>query len=354
MEPSNSGINTRIILREYASKGVNSTSCFSIDRSQPVHSVDSLSEGQVLVKTFALSVDPHLRIYISAPEGSSGFNSPSEQHPLGEPMASIGVGTVIASRSVLFKTGDHVRSMTMPWQSFSVVADYSLIKLPQKEDVPLLSYLGMLGMPAFTAYLGIITIGKAKARETVLVSAASGAVGQIVVQLAKIHGLHVIGLAGSDEKTAFVKSIGADAVINYKACDNLDAAIRQVIPQGIDIYFDSVGGSILDAAILNLNAYARVILCGSMSSFGADKSLTEGVKNLDALITKEVTMKGVLYSLHSGTQDEIEFFQEMSQLVEQEKITFKVDERSGLESAPQALVDLYAGKNFGKVVVKVE
>ncbi|KAJ1724273.1 hypothetical protein LPJ53_001425 [Coemansia erecta] len=353
MNSKSSSINTRIVLSEYMPKGVTSASYFSIDKSQQVPLSGSLADGQVLVKVFALSIDPHLRIYISAPEDMPSSDDPVLLYSPGKTFSSIGVGTVIASKSNKFHAGDRIRGSEFPWQEFAVMNDDAFEKLPSDESTSLQDYLGVLGMPSFTAYLGVVTIGQAKAGETLLVSAASGAVGQVVVQLAKARGLRVVGVAGSDDKTARVKSIGADAAINYKTCGDYVQAIKAAAPEGIDIYFDSVGGSFLDATLLNLNTGARVILCGSMTTFGADKSATDGIKNLDTLIVKEVTMKGLYYFPHVGTQAEADFIQETTDMVNQGKIDFKIDERVGLESAPQALVDLYEGKNLGKVIVRL-
>ncbi|KAJ1724274.1 hypothetical protein LPJ53_001426 [Coemansia erecta] len=350
MDTKFNNTNTRIVLREYVPPGINTTTCFSVDKSQQVPSPDSLTDGQVLVKVFALSIDPHLRIYLLAPEDQDPV-VPQSSHPLGEAFASIGVGIVTASKSSKFAVGDRIRSVTLPWQDYAVMDATNLIKLPADETIPLQDYLGVLGMPSFTAYLGVVTAGKAKAGETLLVSAASGAVGQMVVQLAKARGLRVIGIAGSEEKTARVKSIGADQVINYKTCGDYEQAIKAAAPGGIDVYFDAVGGSILDAAFLNLNAGARVVLCGSMTTFGADRSKITGIKNLDTLIVKEATVQGIFWYPHLGTQVETDFFEEATRLVKQGKVDFKVDERTGLESAPQALVDPYEGKNFGKITV---
>ncbi|KAJ1644658.1 hypothetical protein LPJ64_003700 [Coemansia asiatica] len=355
MDFEQSNLNTRIVLREYLPRGVISESYFSVDKSQAVPDADSLASEQILVSVGALSMDPHLRLFITAsdPDKPPSPSGPHSLHPLGEAMSSIGVGTVVASKSKKFKVGDRVRATATPWQQFAVFHDHLVEKLPGDETVALEDYIGVLGMPAFTAYLGVVTLGQAKAGETLLVSAASGAVGQMVVQLAKARGLTVVGVAGSDQKTAYVSKIGADAVLNYKTCGDFEQAIRSVAPQGIDIYFDSVGGEFLDAALLNLNARARVILCGSMTTFGADKSTVKGVKNLDSLIMKEVVMRGLFYQPHVGTQAEADFIEEASQLVKQGAIHFKTDVREGLESAPQALADLYSGNNFGKLIIRL-
>ncbi|KAJ2727169.1 hypothetical protein GGI07_000053 [Coemansia sp. Benny D115] len=346
-------VNTRIILTKYAPKGVNDTSYFKVDRSQTVPKPETLKEGQVLVKAVALSIDPHLRIYITEPEDKKGLTDDNYQSPLGEPILTIGAGIVIASNSPNLKVGDKVRGKVFSWQEYAVLQDSDLTKLPSTDRIPLEKYIGVLGMPAFTAYLGVVTLGESKAGETLLVSAASGAVGQVVVQLAKKRGLRVVGIAGSDDKVEYVRSIGADAAINYKTCGNYVDAIKAAAPEGIDVYFDAVGGELLDAALFNLNQRGRVLLCGSMTTFSADRSKVQGIKNIDRMIMKQGVIKGLFYQPYEGTQVQTEFFEEMSQLVDNDEIEFKVDERNGLESAPQALADTYMGRNFGKVVVKL-
>ncbi|KAJ2009833.1 hypothetical protein GGI04_000149 [Coemansia thaxteri] len=343
--------NTRVIFREYAPEGAHSADFFAIDRSQPVPSSSSLTEGQVLVHVSTLSVDPHQRLFISAPKGAPGDSS-EFLYPLGEPIFGIGVGTVAASNNAAFAVGDQVRSELMPWQEYAALDGQILTKLPQS-DLPLSSHVGVFGMPAFTAYLGLVVAGKPKAGETLLISAAAGAVGQVAVQLAKARGLRVVGVAGSDDKTAFVRDLGADAVINYKTCGDFAAAIKAAAPEGIDIYFDAVGGEFLDAALLCLNPLARVVACGSMSTYGAERSSVHGIKNLPSLIVKQATIQFIYYMPHYGTQREIEFLDELKQLVDQGKMRFRIDERSGLENAPQALADLFAGNNHGKLIVRV-
>ncbi|KAJ2330304.1 hypothetical protein GGI00_003773 [Coemansia sp. RSA 2681] len=348
---SSANTNTRVVLRNYVPEGTHSAECFAVDNSQPIPDGSSLADGQVLVQVSALSVDPHQRLFISAPKEESASGSPAFLYPLGQPIFGIGVGTVVASKSTAYAVGDQVRSEGMPWQAYAVLAESQLTKLPVS-DIGLSSHVGVYGMAAFTAYIGVVTAGKPKAGETILISAASGAVGQVAVQLAKARGLRVVGIAGSDDKIEHVKSLGADAVINYKTCGDLAAAIAKAAPEGIDIYYDNVGGETLDAALLCLNTFARVVACGSMSTYGAEQCKMHGIVNMPSIIVKQVTIQGIYYLPHYGTQRETDFLQEMAQLVEQGKITFKVDERIGLESAPQALADLFAGKNFGKLIVK--
>ncbi|KAJ1944125.1 hypothetical protein FBU59_002690 [Linderina macrospora] len=339
-------INNRVILNAYLPDNDFSTSYYSVDSTQTVPTAESLAPGQVLIKVDSLSIDPHLRFF-------AAVSNPSiYRYELGEAVYSIGVGVVTASKSDKFQPGDIVRSDQFRWADYTVIDEQVLTKMP-RNDVPPSTYLGVLGMTSFTAYIGVAHFGKAKQGETLLVSAASGAVGQIVVQLAKARGLRVVGVAGSDEKVEYVKSLGADAVINYKTCGDFYTAIKEAAPEGVDVYFDNVGGEILDAALLNLKFGARVVLCGNMATNGLDRDKVYGVKNLDTIVTKSVTIHTLFYALLSGSQVETDFVAEVSELAEQGKIQLKVDERTSLENAAQALMDQFQGKNFGKVIVKV-
>ncbi|ORX68366.1 NAD(P)-binding protein [Linderina pennispora] len=320
--------NSRVILNKYIPDNDFSTSYYSVDSSQPVPTAESLAPGQVLIKVDSLSIDPHLRFF------AAESNPSIYRYELGEAVYSIGVGVVTASKSDRFQPGDIVRSDQFRWADYTVVDEKALDKMPSN-DVPPSTYL---------AYIGVAHFGKTKQGETLLVSAASGAVGQIVVQLAKARGARVVG---------YVKSLGADAVINYKTCGDFDKAIKEAAPEGVDVYFDNVGGEFLDAVLLNLNFGARVVLCGTMSTNGLDRSKVYGVKNLDLLVTKNITINTLFYALLSGSQVETDFIAEVSELAEQGKIQLKMDVRNGLESAAPALMDQFQGKNFGKVIVKL-
>ncbi|KAJ2850389.1 hypothetical protein IWW36_001941 [Coemansia brasiliensis] len=342
--------NTRVVLQSYAPKDVHSPSLFSVDDSQAAPDVAALQQNQVLVKAEALSIDPHQRRFIDIPD-SSNKAAYQFRYPLGKPIVGIGAGIVVASTSSQFSAGDWVRSEQFPWQTYAVFADQDVVKLP-KTTASIVDHIGVFGMPAFTAFLGITLAGQPKAGETMLVSAAAGAVGQVVVQLGKARGLRVIGVAGSDDKIEYVKRLGADGVINYRTCGDFVHAIKQAAPEGIDIYFDNVGGEFLDAALLTLNVHARVALCGSISTYASDKSKIAGIKNLDAIIVKQVTLRSFHYQPHLGTPIETDFLEEMAQLVAANQMQFKLDQREGLASAPQALADLFSGRNFGKLIVR--
>ncbi|KAJ2658331.1 hypothetical protein IWW48_004097 [Coemansia sp. RSA 1200] len=191
-----------------------------------------------------------------------------------------------------------------------------------------------------------ILIGKPKAGETMLVSSASGAVGQMAVQLAKVRGLKVVAVAGSDDKVEYVKSLGADVAFNYNICGNHTETIKKAAPEGIDIYFENVGGPFLGAVLANINPHGRIIVCGTITQHNIS------VKNFTAILTQKVTVRGFIIFDYYNTQEQTDFFNEMSRLYKEGKIQYKVDVTEGLDNAPRALLNLYEGKNFGKTLLK--
>ncbi|KAJ1885347.1 hypothetical protein LPJ66_010162 [Kickxella alabastrina] len=309
---------------------------------------ESLKDNQILVRNLYLSCDPFLRGRMT---GSR--NSYIASFEPGNPIEGFGVGIVEASANPDFSEGDIVTGNRVLWETRFVTNSLGFVKVPSGSGISAASYLGVLGMPSFTAYVGLISISNPKAGETVLVSAASGAVGQMVVQLAKARGLHVVGLAGSDDKVDFVKSIGADAVINYKTTIDLDAAIRQAAPNGIDIYFENVGGELFDIALKNMNTFGRIAGCGMISQYNATPETAYCIKNIMEIVIKRITISGFVVSDYYTKPDYKNFIQEVSTKLKEGVITYKLDEVVGLENAPQALLDLFEGKNFGKRVVKV-
>ncbi|KAJ2375646.1 hypothetical protein IW150_002433 [Coemansia sp. RSA 2607] len=270
-----------------------------------------------------------------------------------QPLEGRGIGIVMASTSPKFSKGDMVTSAAFKWENYFVSSDGPLTKIPTDSGILPANYLGVLGMPSFTAYVGLVHLCKAKAGETILVSAASGAVGQMVVQLAKARGLRVIGAAGSDEKVNFVKSLGADVVFNYKTCGSLQETVKKAAPQGIDIYFDNVGGEILDVALRSMRFFGRIAACGMISQYNATPETAYHIKNLGNVVTKKVTIYGYIVSDYFAKPVYKEFIEEVADRFKHGDIQYKLDEVSGLENAPQALLDLFDGKNFGKRVVKV-
>ncbi|XP_052186921.1 2-alkenal reductase (NADP(+)-dependent) isoform X2 [Diospyros lotus] len=272
-------------------------------------------------------------------------------HPPFPSRLGFGVSRVVDSDHPDFSAGDIVTGIT-GWEEYSVITRTQQLmrKILRQDDIPLSYYVGLLGMPGFTAYAGFYEVCSPKKGDYLFVSAASGAVGQLVGQLAKLHGCYVVGSAGTNQKVDLLKNkFGFDEAFNYKDEPDLDAALKRYLPKGIDIYFDNVGGSMLDAALLNMRVNGRIAVCGMVS----EKSLSNprGIHNLSNLIYKRVRMQGFLQSdyLHLMPR----FLEDVGQLYKQGKIAYVEDMSNGLESAPAALVGLYSGKNVGKQVVCV-
>ncbi|KAJ2784806.1 hypothetical protein GGI15_002133 [Coemansia interrupta] len=309
---------------------------------------DSLVSGQVLVRTLYLSIDPYSRMRLSESQGGA---VPS--FVPGKPIDSFGVGIVEASTSTKFSEGDLVTGSSFLWETRFILSENNITKVPSNADITPANYLGVLGMPSFTAYVGFASICNHKAGETILVSAASGAVGQMVVQLAKARGLRVIGAAGSNDKVDFVKSLGADVVFNYKTCGSLQKAIKEAAPEGVDIYFDNVGGEFLDAALDNMRMNGRIVACGNISQYNVAPETAYHTKNTDIVNSKKLTLYDFVILDYYDRPVYNEFIDEVSAGFKRGDIQYKLDEVVGLENAPQALLDLFEGKNFGKRVVKV-
>ncbi|KAJ2602920.1 hypothetical protein GGF40_000408 [Coemansia sp. RSA 1286] len=308
----------------------------------------SLKPNQVLIRTLYLSCDPYFRGRLTGTRDSyvASFEP-------GKPIEGLGVGVVEASTSPKFSDGDLVTGGAFLWETRFVSDDSALTKVPANTGISPANYLGVLGMPSFTAYVGLVSLCSPKAGETVLVSAASGAVGQMVVQLAKARGLRVVGAAGSDDKVEFIKGLGADAAFNYKTCGDLQSAIKKAAPGGIDIYFDNVGGEFLDVALKNMRPFGRIAACGMISQYNTTPETAYQLKNIVNIVPKKVSIFGYIVTDYYAKPDYKNFIDEVSAKLQEGKVSYKLDEVVGLENAPQALLDLFEGKNFGKRVVKV-
>ncbi|KMT14687.1 hypothetical protein BVRB_4g074550 [Beta vulgaris subsp. vulgaris] len=300
--------------------------------------------SSVLLKNLYLSCDPYMRARMREFYGS--YLPPFVP---GKPIEGFGVSKVIDSKDPNFQPGDIVSGLT-GWEEYSLIEDTKKLRKIQQDDIPLSYHIGLLGMPGFTAYAGFYEVCSPKEGDRVFVSAASGAVGQIVGQLAKLHGCYVIGSAGTKEKVDLLKTkLGFDDAFNYKEEQDLDAALKRYFPEGIDIYFENVGGAMLDAVLLNMRAHGRIAVCGMVSQHSNhDKA---GIHNLFTLIRNRVTMKGFLQSdyLHLFP----EFVKRVGDHYKQGKIVYIEDMNEGLESAPAALAGLFTGENVGKQVVCV-
>ena len=303
--------------------------------------------GQLLLRTLYLSLDPYMRGRMS--------DAPSYAAPVavGEVMVGGTVSRVEASQHPDFKAGDLVLGQT-GWQSHSLSDGKGLTKLDAKMAQPSLA-LGVLGMPGFTAYMGLLDIGQPKAGETVVVAAASGAVGAVVGQIAKLKGCRVVGIAGGADKCRYVsEELGFDDCLDHRSAD-LKQRLASACPRGIDVYFESVGGAVFDAVLPLLNAKARVPVCGLIAHYN-DTSLPPGPDRLGlltrTLLTKRIKMQGfIIFDDYADRYGE--FAEQMSAWLKDGKIKYREDLVDGLENAPQALIGLLEGKNFGKQVVRV-
>lgn len=264
---------------------------------------------------------------------------------LGESLTGGAVGTVLQSRDPRFREGDTVLSM-MGWREAFNAAAGSLQKLDT--SLPVEAYLGVAGLPGLAAYIGLLKVAKVQAGETIFVSAASGAVGSVVCQIARLKGAHVIGSAGGTEKCDILREIGVDAAIDYKSTPDLTEALRAAAPKGLDIYFDNVGGAHLDAALEVAKPRARFALCGMISRYSASKG---AVSNLGYAVQKSLTLQGFIATDYL---DEMPNFQrDVTGWIKDGKITWRQTVDEGLDKAPAALLKLFSGENLGKMLVKL-
>ncbi|XP_057961933.1 2-alkenal reductase (NADP(+)-dependent) [Malania oleifera] len=300
--------------------------------------------GAILVKNLYLSCDPYMRGRMRKFYGS--YIPPFVP---GSPIEGFGVFKVVDSDNLSFKPGDLLSGMTR-WEEYSLIEEHEQLRKFQKNDIPLTYHLGLLGMPGFTAYAGFYEVCFPKEGEYVFVSAASGAVGQLVGQLAKLHGCYVVGSVGTSQKVDLLKNkLGFDDAFNYKEEPDFCVALKRYFPQGIDIYFDNVGGAMLDAALLNMRVHGRIAICGMVSE--QDLSEPKGIHNVFNLISKRIKMQGFLQSdyLHLFPR----FVEDVTSYYKQGKIVYVEDLHEGLHSAPAAFVGLYSGKNVGKQLICV-
>ncbi|KAJ2230215.1 hypothetical protein IWW45_005878 [Coemansia sp. RSA 485] len=311
-------------------------------------SADNMDENSILIRTLYLSCDPYQKGRVSAVFKGLPFAI----NP-GETMDGIGIGVVEASTSPDFQVGDVVSGVRVLWQTRFISKTEGFTKVPVDSKIRPVDHLGVLSMASFTGYVGLVVVGKPKEGETLLVSSAAGGVGQMVVQLAKARGMRVIATAGSDDKVEFVKSLGADAVFNYKTCGDYTDAIKRYAPGGIDLYYDNVGGKFLDATIMNMKEFGRIVLCGMSSQYNLSREDRYGIKNMYDAIVRRISFYGYNVSDHYAKSEYQNFISEVSDLYRENKIKYKLFEIKGLENAPQALLDLLDSKMYGKPIVNV-
>ena len=303
----------------------------------------SPKEGEILLKIKYISVDPYLRGRMRDEES---YIPPFK---LDEPIESGIIAEVIESRNPHFSKGDYVNGM-LKWKEFQTSSGNGLNKV-NKELAPLTAFLGVLGLTGITAYLGLEKIGKLKKGETLLVSAAAGAVGSVVGQIGKIKGCRVVGITGSDEKIERIKGkFGFDEGINYKTTDDLSKAIAKACPNGVDVYYDNVGGEMLDAAMANMNKYGRIIICGAISLYNK-KEIPLGPRHEGTLIKKSILMQG--FTVRDFIKEFGPAINQLSSWYKEGKLTYSETIVEGFDNVPQSFLDLFEGKNKGKMIVKV-
>lgn len=298
---------------------------------------------EVLVRVIYLSLDPYQR---GRMRDAASYSPPVG---LGEVMTGGTVGEVVKSNHPDFAVGDIVEDR-LGWQEYAIGRGPSLRKVDPKMG-SISTANGVLGMPGMTAYFGLLEVGRPKPGETVVVSAASGAVGQSVGQIAKLMGCRAVGIAGGPIKCAFVKdTLGFDACIDYKAEKDLDAAVRAACPNGVDVYFDNVGGVVSDAVLRNLNFFARVSLCGSISQYNAT-SPEMGPRLMGTFVGKRVSMRGFIVWDFNDRYEPAR--RQMAEWIRSGKLKFREDIVEGIDKAPRAFIGLLRGENFGKLLVKL-
>jgi hypothetical protein len=299
-------------------------------------------DGEVLVKILYVEMDPAMRGWMN---DTRSYMPPVG---IGEVMRALAAGEVIASNHAELAVGDHVTGL-LGAQEYAVAHGDALVKV-DTELAPLPVYLGTLGMPGMTAYFGLLDIGKPQAGETVVVSGAAGAVGGAVGQIAKLKGARAVGIAGGSEKCRYVvEELGFDAAIDYKSQD-VDGALGEHCPQGIDVYFDNVGGEILDAALAHLARHARVVVCGAISQYNATGAI-KAPSNYLSLLVNHASMTGFVVSDYGARY--AEGASEMAGWLAAGKLVSREDIAEGLESFPDTLLRLFRGENTGKLVLEV-
>ena len=301
--------------------------------------------GEVLIATHYHSLDPYMRGRMNAPSGAS-YTAPVA---IGGVMEADAVGEVIATNSELFAAGDFAMGK-IGWQEYGVMDARDVRKI-DPDAAPISTSVGILGMPGLTAYHGLFEVGKPVAGDTVVVTAASGAVGAVVGQLAKRGGCRVIGVAGSQEKVDYVVGeLGFDAAIDYQR-EDVPARLRELCPRGINVYWDNVGGPITDAAIDQIAVFGRAIICGQIALYNAT-SMPQGPRNIPRmLLTRRARMEGFLVYQFTGRHEEA--LARLGAWVRDGTLQYREDVVEGLENSPQAFIGLLAGANFGKLVIKV-
>ncbi len=336
-------INTRIVLAARPS-GEPDASHFRLERLP----VPAPGPGQVLLRNRYLSLDPYMRGRMDA------GRSYSPPVAIDDVMEGRTVGEVLESRHPGFAVGDQVVA-TGGWQTFAVVDGDAITRRLDGMTLPLSTALGVYGMPGFTAYAGLHEIGKPQPGETLVVAAASGPVGATVGQIAKMRGARTVGIAGGEAKRRYLETIGFDVALDHRA-DDFSEQLRTAVPEGIDVYFENVGGKVFDAVVPLLNDFARIPVCGTIATYNARGQVLPGPDRLPGffsqILRQRLSVRGFIQ------RDFIDLFprflEEMGQWLADGRIQYREDIVEGLENAPEAFLGLLKGRNFGKLVVKLE
>lgn len=337
-------VNRRWFLKQYP-EGMPTLDNWSMDEQR----VPDPGPGQILVKAKWLSVDPYMR----------GRMSPATNYTkgveIGELMQGGGVGEVVASNHPKWKAGDIAESMSFGWQEWSVltpeVSGPAGVNRIDPNLAPIESSLSWLGMPGITAYFGLLELGRPRPGDTVVVSAASGAVGQLVGQIAKLAGCRAVAIAGNDDKLKWCQELGFDVGINYKKATDLTQAVKEASCGGVDVFFDNTAGAIHDAVMKNLRTGARVVICGRVALAGQFGKPDIGERFMGQLIVTRASIHGFLAFDWWHRREEA--LQRLSEWQRAGKIRFKEDVLDGIERMPEAFLRLLSGKNFGKQIIRI-
>lgn len=306
--------------------------------------VPTPGDGQILVRSIYLSVDPYMRGRMN------DVKSYAQPVQIGEVMGGGAVAKVVSSNNPAFKDGDIVEGM-FGWQDYAVSNGQGVRKI-DPGLAPISTALGVLGMPGLTAYFGLLEIANPQAGETVVVSGAAGAVGSLVGQIAKIKGCRAIGIAGADDKIEYLTGeLGFDGAFNYKTESNYYEKLKELCPKGVDVYFDNVGGEITDAVFRLINTKARISICGQISQYNLEKPETGPRLILTSLLVKQAKAEGFL--VFQFLEKYPEGLKQMAQWLKEGTLQYKEDIEEGIENAPRAFIAMLKGRNTGKQIVKV-
>jgi NADPH-dependent curcumin reductase CurA len=329
---------TKRILLDKRPSGFPAVENFSIDTV----TLPQLSEGEILIKIKYLSVDPYMRNRMNKAK------SYIEPYETGQPISGDGIAEVLESKNEEYKSGDII-SAIVPWQEYAILSG-NPYKIPSADNY-ITEYLGILGLTGLTAYFGLNKIAFPRSGETMVISGAAGAVGMAAGQMAKIYGCRVIGIAGSDEKCAFLKNtLKFDTALNYKTSKNLRKAVKQAAPDGVDIYFDNIGGEISDSIMYLLNDFSRIVLCGQIALYNQNR-LSLGPRLNSLLLIHRVKMQGfIVYDYRDefpAAREQISEWLKNGKLINRETVI------SGFDQILTAFLNLFQGKNTGKMIVKI-